>query len=240
MLRCRGGAPSVPTALPPAEGEPSSGEPSLHGGAAAGVGGSCAREEYAADEGVVVDPGWDDADQAWEEETVMMEPADEQLGRNSADVASADNEIDEIERAKSADGASEEDDVQMNAGAEPDEAASSETEEGGEPGSPGSAAAAGAPEAADAPEADKADEPPPKPPSEMGRNRWHGLKLVEEEEAQPTKSMRSSFPLFAAGKSAHNLLVLGGGGGSSRSGVPNAMWLCHLTDAGECVRRSLH
>ena len=56
------------------------------------------------------------------------------------------------------------------------------------------------------------------------------------EEAKPF--VRTKFPLLAA-DAGEGLLVLGGGGGSSKTGVPNSLMLCSLASGG-IVERALH
>ena len=100
------------------------------------------------------------------------------------------------------------------------------------------------PPAAEEPaEAPATDPPPPPPPTELlGRNQWHGFRLAPEEVTKPTDEFRLKFPPMASCLCGDekSLIIMAGGGGSSRAGIPNAIVFGGLSDGGQCNQTAHH
>ena len=90
---------------------------------------------------------------------------------------------------------------------------------------------------------DAAPSPPPPPDKKaegevLGKLMWHGFKLPPEDACAPTSSFRLKFPPMASclGGADAGLLVLAGGGGASRAGIPNALVFAGVSDEGTCTQ----
>ena len=99
------------------------------------------------------------------------------------------------------------------------------------------------PPAAEEPAEAPATDPPPPPPTELlGRNQWHGFRLAPEEVTKPTDEFRLKFPPMASCLCGDekSLIIMAGGGGSSRAGIPNAIVFGGLSDGGQCNQTAHH
>lgn len=87
-----------------------------------------------------------------------------------------------------------------------------------------------------APEAAPKDDKPT-----LGKLQWFGFRLPSAEESAPSAQFRTKFPPMAATISnGSGTVVLAGGGGASKTGIPNAIVFAAVTENGECVQRAHH
>ena len=80
----------------------------------------------------------------------------------------------------------------------------------------------------------------PKGQPALGKLQWFGFRLPSTEESAPTSSFRTKFPPMACALGDSGTMVLAGGGGASKTGIPNAIVFCAVPDGSGCVQLAHH